>query len=208
MQPQNLRKSGMKPFGLFAMFAVLVFSGCAGVPPGVRIVENFDILRYQGVWYEIARLDHRFEKGLTHVSATYTPHADGGITVNNRGYDSKRGRWKSIQGRAYSAEAADKGRLKVSFFRPFYAAYNVIALDHKDYSFAMVCGPNRSYLWILSREKTLPESVLNELIAEALLLGFPAGELIRIPQDTALLPCSSPASETESHTENDDLGGK
>ena len=190
---------------LVLLFSVLVFSGCMGVPSGVQVVKDFEIERYQGVWYEVARLDHRFERGLTHVSATYTPRADGGVSVVNCGYDAKRSCWKSIQGRAYPAEAADKGRLKVSFFRPFYASYNVIALDHKDYSFAMVCGPDKSYLWILSREKTLPTSVFNELVAEAFRLGFPTGELILVPQDHSLLSSSNSVSKIKTHNERGEL---
>jgi apolipoprotein D and lipocalin family protein len=205
MRTQSLLQSDMQPFGSFVLLCILIFSGCMGVPPGVQVVEDFEIERYQGAWYEIARLDHRFEKGLTHVSATYTPRADGGVTVNNRGYDSKRNRWKSIEGRAYAAEAADKGRLKVSFFRPFYAAYNVIALDQKDYSFAMVCGANKSYLWILSREKILPDSVFNKLVSDASRVGFPTQDLVLVPQDNALLSSSNSVSKTKTHNEKGEL---
>lgn len=159
-----------------------IFAGCTGLPSGVRAVDNFDARRYQGTWYEIARLDHRFERGLTHVSAVYTPRDDGGIAVQNRGYDSHRGRWKAIQGRGYFKGSADTGRLKVTFFWPFYGAYNVIALDREDYSYAMVCGPNRNYLWILAREKSLPAPVLADLTAQALRFGFRVEELIFVPQ--------------------------
>lgn len=172
---------------LLLMALVAVFSGCTGIPSGVRVVEGFDIQRYQGTWYEIARLDHRFERGLTHVSATYAPRSDGGIDVENRGYDLERGRWKSIQGRAYFIGDTDQGRLKVTFFRPFYGAYNVIALDREGYSHAMVCGPSRNYLWILAREKTLPAGVLDGLTSEALRLGFPTDQLIYVRQDGATL---------------------
>jgi apolipoprotein D and lipocalin family protein len=173
----------MKTSGILTVFSSLLLAGCTGVPSGVRVVESFDLQRYQGTWYEIARLDHRFERGLTHVSATYTPRSGGGVAVKNRGYDSARGRWKSIEGRAYFVDEADKGRLKVTFFRPFYAAYNVIALDREAYSYAMVCGPNRDYLWILARERALPAPVLDDLVTQAQRLGFPTADLISVPQD-------------------------
>ena len=179
----------MRLLGLLVAASSALLAGCTGIPSGVRVVEGFDVQRYQGTWHEIARLDHRFERGLTHVSATYTPRSDGGIAVENRGYDSKRGRWKSIQGRAYFLGAADTGRLKVTFFRPFYGAYNVIALDREAYSYAMVCGPNRDYLWILARETSLPTPVLDALTAEATRLGFQPGKLIFVPQEN---PPASP----------------
>lgn len=176
----------MKAFGILVIVSSLSLSGCTSIPSGVRAVEGFDIQRYQGTWYEIARLDHRFERGLEQVSATYTPRDDGGIAVENRGYDSKRNRWKSIRGRAYFLEGADRGRLKVTFFWPFYGAYNVIALDRKAYSSAMVCGPRKDYLWILSREKVLPASDLNRLTSEASRLGFQTNQLIYVPQDAGI----------------------
>lgn len=176
--------SHVRLFGisLLAMISLAVFCGCTGIPRGVDVAQDFDVQRYQGTWHEIARLDHRFERGLTHVSATYTPRSDGGVDVENKGYDSKRGRWKRIQGRAYLLDAADKGRLKVTFFWPFYSAYNVIALDREAYTYAMVCGPNRDYLWILAREKVLRASVLDDLTAQALRLGFDTTGLILVPQ--------------------------
>ena len=173
----------MKPSNILAVASSLILAGCTGIPSGIRAVENFDVQRYQGTWYEIARLDHRFERGLTCVSATYTPRDDGGIAVHNRGYDPKSNCWKEIQGRAYFVGEANKGRLKVTFFWPFYGAYNVIALDREAYSYAMVCGPSRSYLWILARKKKLPAPVLDGLISEAQRLGFATEGLIFVPQD-------------------------
>lgn len=175
----------MKPLQALAAAASLLLTGCVGVPSGVQVVESFDAHRYQGKWYEIARLDHPFERGLTHVSATYTARDDGGLAVHNQGYDPKTGQWKEVRGRAYLVTEPGKGRLKVTFFWPFYGAYNVIALDRDAYSFAMVCGPNRSYLWILAREKSLPAPVLNGLIAEARRLGFPTDDLILVSHDSA-----------------------
>ena len=159
-----------------------LLAGCTGIPDGVTPVRDFDLERYLGTWYEIARLDHRFERGLTEVSAEYSWRADGGVMVVNRGFDADSGDWKESIGRAYLLEAPDTGRLKVSFFGPFYGAYNIIALDRQDYQFAMVAGPDTSYLWILSRTPQLPQATVEQLVAQAQQLGFPVEELIFVDQ--------------------------
>jgi len=171
----------LKP--LFLMVSSTLLGGCTGIPRGLHPVKDFDVQRYQGTWYEIARLDHRFERGLTHVSATYAPKNGGGVSVENRGYNAKNSRWKSIKGRATLSGKAGEGRLKVSFFWPFYGAYNVIALDREAYSYAMVCGPSRKYLWILAREQSLPTEVLESLVLQARELGFRTENLIYVPQE-------------------------
>lgn len=174
----------MKPFHITTLAACLLGAGCAiSIPSGVQPVKDFDINRYQGKWYEIARLDHSFERGLDNVSATYTLRKDGGVDVLNRGYDRQKERWKEARGRAYFVDQPTVGRLKVSFFRPFYGAYNVIALDRDEYRYAMVCGPDRSYLWILAREKQLSESKLDELLEQAKELGFDTEALIFVEHD-------------------------
>ena len=145
-------------------------------------MHDFDLERYLGTWYEIARLDHRFERGLSEVSADYSLRADGGVKVVNRGFDADSGDWKESVGRAYLLEAPDTGRLKVSFFGPFYGAYNIIALDRQDYQFAMVAGPDTSYLWILSRTPQLPQATVEQLVEQAQQLGFPVEELIFVDQ--------------------------
>jgi len=162
---------------------LLILAGCAGSPPGIQPVRNFDINRYLGKWYEIARLDHSFERGLSNVSALYTSRDDGGIDVLNKGYDKRRGSWKQAKGRAYFVKDKTVGKLKVSFFRPFYGGYNVIDLDHENYSYAMVCGPDRSYFWILAREKTLARPLLDKLLEKAKNLGFEVDKLIFVEQD-------------------------
>ncbi len=175
-----------RPFGAVpgALVLALGFAGCVRLPPGVPSVESFDLNRYQGTWYEIARLDHPFERGLMNVAATYTPRGDGSIEVWNRGYNPAKGRWQEIRGRALPLPPpAAVGRLKVSFFRPFYGAYNVIALDQEQYRYAMVCGPSRSYLWILAREKRLESALLDRLVSRAAELGFPTAELITVVHD-------------------------
>lgn len=146
-------------------------------PKGVKPVSDFNASRYLGKWYEIARLENRFEKGIEQVTATYGLRSDGGITVLNRGYDPIKNRWKESEGKAYFTGAPTTAALKVSFFGPFYGGYNVIKLD-KDYQHALVSGPNRDYLWILSRSTTLPETVKQDFLATAHELGFPVEQLV------------------------------
>jgi len=165
---------------------IVIFSlltSCTGIPEGITAVDGFDVNRYQGTWYEIARLDHRFERGLENISATYTLREDGGIDVLNKGWDVKAGEWQEAQGKAYFVEQPDKGRLKVSFFGPFYGGYNIIDLDKKEYAYSMVTGPDRSYLWILSRTRQLPEATLQALLERAKALGFATDQLIFVKHD-------------------------
>ncbi len=157
---------------------VLLLAGCAGLPPGVTPVDGFQLERYLGKWYEIARLDHSFERGLSSVSAEYGLRPDGGVRVVNRGYSKGDGRWKEAEGKAYFVNRPDQGFLKVSFFGPFYGSYVIMELDHANYGWALVCGPDRSYLWILARSTTLEEETKNRLTAKAAALGFDTGKLI------------------------------
>lgn len=157
-----------------------LIGGCVGAPKGVKVVEGFDLERYLGTWYEIARLDHRFERGLSKVSANYSKRDDGGINVINRGYNQATGEWKQAKGRAYPVGPPGTASLKVTFFWPFYGGYNIIALDHEHYQYALVCGPSRDYLWILSREKTLAEGIVERLVYKARELGFKTDELIYV----------------------------
>ena len=155
-----------------------VFGGCAYIPAGIQPVQNFDPSRYLGTWYEIARLDHSFERGLSNVSATYSLRKDGGIDVLNKGFKQSTGRWKQIKGRAYFVKQKTVGQLKVTFFWPFYGGYNVISLDNENYSYALVCGPSRSYLWILARKKTISPDITAKLVEFAKTLEFKVDELI------------------------------
>ncbi|MFA5920913.1 MAG: lipocalin family protein [Methylococcaceae bacterium] len=167
---------------LLVLIAALL-SGCTGIPDGVTAINGFEINRYMGTWYEIARLDHRFERGLNNISATYTLSEDGGVNVLNKGWNQADGKWDQAEGKAYFVEQPDKGRLKVSFFGPFYGGYNIIDLDKKDYTYSMVTGPDKSYLWILSRTRQLPKATLDALIEKAKQLGFATNKLIFVNQD-------------------------
>ncbi len=175
----------MRRSALFAALSSLaLLFGCATAPPeGVEPVQGFEPDRYLGQWYEIARLDHSFERGLTHVSAVYSEREDGGIDVLNRGYDPSADEWKTAEGRAYFLKDRAAASLKVSFFGPFYGGYHVIELDKKDYGHALVCGPSRSYLWILARRPSLPPDVVNKLTATAKRLGFSVESLIFVAHD-------------------------
>jgi apolipoprotein D and lipocalin family protein len=162
----------------FLCLAIFLLSGCVGIPENISAVEDFEVKRYLGRWYEIARLDHPFERGLSHVTATYRLREDGGLNVVNRGYDGKSDKWKQAEGKAYFVGPRDVGRLKVSFFGPFFGAYNVIALDKEGYRHSLVCGPDRSYLWILARDKVLEPEILSRFTALAKDLGFETDQLI------------------------------
>ena len=160
----------------------LLLASCTGIPDNVNPVGNFQLQRYLGVWYEIARLDHSFERGLSHVTATYSLRDDGGVRVINRGYSDEKHQWKEAEGKAYFVQGTDIGHLKVSFFGPFYGAYVIFELDHADYQYALVSGPNKSYLWILARTPTLQPDVTERLAAKAATLGYDTQQLIFVDQ--------------------------
>lgn len=166
----------------FTLAAVFALSGCTGIPEGIEPVNKFELEPYLGTWYEIARLDHRFERGLSNVTANYTLREGGGVSVLNRGYNEKKHKWDEAEGKAYFIGDTSEGRLKVSFFGPFYGAYNVFELG-ENYEYSMVAGPDRSYLWILARESKLPQSKLDELIAKAEAAGYDTSELIFVEHD-------------------------
>jgi len=157
---------------------LLLLSACTRAPDGVTPVSNFELDRYLGTWYEIARLDHRFERGLSRVTASYSLRDDGGVRVLNRGFDEGEGEWREAEGKAYFTDSPEIGQLEVSFFGPFYGGYNVVDLDFSAYEYALVAGPNRSYLWILARNPDLDKAIIDRLIARARALEFPVDELI------------------------------
>lgn len=165
------------------LLLALLFTGCVRIPENVKPVDNFNVHSYLGKWYEIARLDHSFERGLTHVTAEYSLRDDGGLKVINRGYSPKENRWKEAVGKAYFVEEPSKGYLKVSFFGPFYGSYVIIDFDQKNYQYSLVCGPDSSYLWILSRTPTMQTEVINRLITKAAALGFDTSGLINITHE-------------------------
>jgi len=162
---------------------IIVLSGCQGLPDGVHPVDDFNVEKYLGRWYEIARLDHSFERGLERVTADYSLRSDSGVKVINRGYDKKDNKLKEAEGKAYFVEDRDSGYLKVSFFGPFYGSYVVFELDQKDYQYAFVAGPSKDYLWLLSRTPSVTTEIKNRFFAEARRLGFMVGEIIEVKQN-------------------------
>ena len=177
----------MNLFRILVLLTCFILTACMGVPDNVKVIEKVDANQYLGTWYEIARLDQSFERGLEKISATYSLKDDGGIKVLNRGFNVAKNEWKEAEGKAYFVDApnADKtntGKLKVSFFGPFYGAYNIIALD-ANYQDVMICGPDKSYLWILSRTPQLAEPIKQELIAQAKAYGFATEKLIYVKHE-------------------------
>jgi apolipoprotein D and lipocalin family protein len=162
--------------------ATVVLSACTSVPDGIEPVSGLDLERYLGTWHEIARLDHRFERGKTHVSASYSLRSDGGIQVLNRGYSLPKASWGQADGRAYSVGAPEVGHLKVSFFGPFYGSYVIFELDHEAYQYAFVCGPDRDYLWLLARSPDVPDELRERFQTRASELGFATDRLIWVDQ--------------------------
>lgn len=165
------------------MSFALMLTGCVALPENVKPVDHFNSDKYLGKWFEIARLDHSFERGLSKVSASYSLRDDGGIRVINRGYDVQKQKWKEAEGKAYFVNGSDQGYLKVSFFGPFYGAYIVVELDHEHYQYSLVSGPDKSYLWILSRTPQMNPEIQKRLVEKAAALGYDTGKLIFVEQD-------------------------
>ncbi|RNA64541.1 lipocalin [Prosthecochloris sp. ZM_2] len=162
---------------LFFLLPMLLL-GCIKVPEGVQVVEDFELDRYLGTWYEVARLENSFEKDFSSVTATYSLDEDGKVKVLNRGYDRDEEEWKETEGKAKFVGDPSLGELKVSFFGPFYSSYNIIDLDRENYSWAMVCGYKKSLFWILSKEPVMDKALLERLLEKAESLGFDMTELV------------------------------
>ncbi|KAB2825963.1 lipocalin family protein [Aliivibrio finisterrensis] len=166
----------------FIATVLLMLSGCLGMPKGVEPVSGFELNRYLGKWYEVARLNHSFEEGLSKVSAEYSMNEDGSVKVINRGYSKEDKEWNEAEGRAKFIDAEDQGYLKVSFFGPFYGSYVVFELDKENYQYAFVSGPDLDYLWLLSRTKEVDQEVIERFVLTAQSLGFKTNELIFVEQ--------------------------
>ncbi|WP_312306640.1 lipocalin family protein [Pulveribacter sp.] len=184
--PASREHRGLARRGVLSLLLAggAALTGCASdqPPSGARAVSPFDLQRYLGRWYELARLDHAFERGMTDVSATYSEQADGSVRVVNRGYVPATGQWREAVGRAVFTGAPTTGALKVSFFGPFYGGYHVAALD-PDYRWALVLGPSTDYCWILAREKQAPAQLREDISARARALGVDTQALIWVPHE-------------------------
>lgn len=178
MNQKKLLVSG----ALLSVAALVLLNSCKTIPKGVKAVEPFNANRYLGKWYEIARMNYRFEKNLNNVTAEYSFRDDGKIKVLNKGYNFKKEKWQQSVGKAKFVDDKTIGKLKVSFFGPFYAGYNVIAID-EDYKYALVAGKDLSYLWILSRDITMPENIKEAYLQKAKELGFNISDLVWVEQN-------------------------
>jgi apolipoprotein D and lipocalin family protein len=163
------------------IISAMLFS-CSTIPKGITTVSPFDKNSYLGKWYEIARLDFKYEKNLNNTTADYSVYPNGTIRVFNKGYNIKTQQWKSATGKAKFVKDENIAMLKVSFFGPFYSGYNVIAID-KDYKYALIAGKNLKYLWILSRESTLPEDIKQKYLALAKNVGYKTEDLVWVKHD-------------------------
>ena len=168
------------PLTTLLILPLILLIGCTGKPDGVQVVTGFDPARYEGKWFEIMRLDHSFERGLTNVTAEYTLRPDGTVRVVNSGFDPEECALQSVDGTAEFQGATDVASLSVTFFWPFAGGYHVFALDEENYSYAMVAGPTRDYLWILARYPDLAPEVRERLVAQAAAEGFAVNELILV----------------------------
>ena len=168
-------------FGL-CIGAYMSLISCSTIPNGAKPVQNFDSNRYLGKWYEIARFNFRFERNMNKTTAEYSLNDDGTIKVINSGFNYKKNKQAKAIGRAKFVESPSIAKLKVSFFGPLYGSYNVIKLD-EDYKYALIAGKNLDYLWILSREKTIPDDVKIEYINEAKRVGYRTEKLIWVDQE-------------------------
>ncbi|WP_217518765.1 lipocalin family protein [Vibrio metschnikovii] len=166
----------------FLMVLSTLLNGCLGMPESVKPVSDFELNNYLGKWYEIARLDHSFERGLSQVTAEYRVRNDGGVSVLNRGYSEDKGQWKEAEGKAYFVNSPTDGYLKVSFFGPFYGSYVIFELDRENYSYAFVSGPNTGYLWLLSRTPTVEPNVVEKFVQMSKERGFDTNRLIYVQQ--------------------------
>lgn len=150
---------------------IWLMTGCTSVPEKVNPVSGFELPKYLGTWHELARLDHSFERGLTQVTAHYSMREDGGVKVINRGFNTEKNDWKEAEGKAYFVGEPNIGRLKVSFFGPFYGGYNIAKLD-ADYTMALVIGPNLDYAWLLARSPNPKRQDCQAYLEEAQRIGI------------------------------------
>lgn len=144
-------------------------------------VPSLDLGRYLGTWYEIARFDHSFERGMENVVAEYLMGDDGKIMVINSGW--KNGKYKTAEGKARQPDPeTDPAHLEVAFFMSFYSDYNVLMIDD-EYQVALVGSKSPKYLWILSRTPILSTSLLGDLVREAQTRGYDTSKLIWVDQE-------------------------
>ncbi|MCW8928721.1 MAG: lipocalin family protein [Gammaproteobacteria bacterium] len=156
----------------------LLLSACISYPETIQPVKGFELNRYLGKWYEVARLDHSFERGMNKVTAEYSLRKDGGVKVINKGWHSSKKQWQEAIGKAYFVREVDEAYLKVSFFGPFYGAYVIFEMDKENYQYAFISGPNHEYLWLLSRTPEITDELQEYFLKRSETLGFNTNNII------------------------------
>lgn len=178
LKMKNVRLMYLIGFGLL----LTGIYSCATIPDGAVAVTPFNKERYLGKWYEIARLDFKYERDLDNTTAEYSLNGDGTIKVVNQGYNTIKGEWTQVTGKAKFAGDENTAMLKVSFFGPFYSGYNVIAIDD-EYKYALVAGESLKFLWILSRGTSIPEEIKDKYLKIAGKVGYQTNDLIWVKHD-------------------------
>ena len=179
-----ITRSSIYNIRVFIIGLILVIAAaCTGLPEDVTPVDGFEVNRYLGKWYEIARLDHSFERGLDKVTAEYSLRDDGGVKVINRGFDAADNKWQDVEGKAFFVNSEAEGHLKVSFFGPFYGSYVVFELDKEEYQYAFVAGYNKSYLWLLARTPSVSDELIARFVKTSRELGFDTDNLIFVKHE-------------------------
>ncbi len=171
----------MKILALILLFVVLLVlgAGCEKKYPAMETVQQVDLERYAGRWYEIARYPHSFEAGCSSVTADYSLETDGTIKVVNQCTLAEQGgKQKRAEGKAKIVDTESNAKLKVSFFWPFYGKYWIVKLDD-DYQYAVVAEPSRKYVWILARTPLMESELYARLVAEIASHGYDPARLIR-----------------------------
>ncbi|MDW7773065.1 MAG: lipocalin family protein [Desulfobulbaceae bacterium] len=170
---------------LITLVTTLLLAGCTGIPENIKPIDDFQLNNYLGTWYEIARLDHSFEQGLTNVTGQYSLREDGGVQVVNKGFSKEDQEWKIAEGKAYFVNDPDVGHLKVSFFGPFYSSYVIFDLDTINYHYAFITSYSKKYLWLLARTPKVSDELMQQFIETARTKGFDTQEIIFVEQEPA-----------------------
>lgn len=176
-----------KSLGFFMAIPLLLLPSCTSqkkqATAPLEVVTFVDLTRYAGRWYEISRYPHRFQTGCVGSRATYTLRSDGRIEVLNECYESSfSGKLRNAKGTAKVVDTESNAKLRVSFFWPFSGDYWIIDLG-KEYEYAVVGHPDRTYLWILSRTKRMDEKLYREILERLGAKGYDTTKLISTPQE-------------------------
>ena len=158
------------------LISVIFVSSCVEVPEGITPVSGFKLDKYMGKWYEIARLDHRYERHFNRVSVEYSLNNNGDVLIKKKGYMPMHTEWREKEGKATLAGDTDQGFLKVSYIFALWEPYVIFKLD-PDYEWAYVCGKDRTSLWLLARTPEVNSEIREDFIEEASRLNFDTSQL-------------------------------